>query len=167
MLYNVYKPKTNALKQNSLYGGKSTGFHHYMISVFFSYSEILESMLVDYAATEMGSLHDYSDAAPKGEIIRGNGITTFLLHVSQYKIFNQTNRVKTILIADALLKSFYSILGFKVIKDFATSNNFEEDHQKFHYDLTKSKVDQKNLLSYNIYKPSHDVLHFFVTIELT
>ena len=60
-----------------------------MISVVvFSYSETLESMLVVYAATEMGYLDDYSDAAPKGKSIRGNGITTFLLHVSQCIIFN-------------------------------------------------------------------------------
>ena len=84
--------------------------------VVFSYSETLESMLVDYAATEMVSLDDYSNSAPQGRSMRGNGITTFLLHVSQCIIFNQTNRIKTILIADALLKSFYSRLGFKVIK---------------------------------------------------
>ena len=53
-----------------------------MISVvMFSYSETLESMLVEYAATEMGFLDDYSDADPNQKIIRGNGITAFLLHV--------------------------------------------------------------------------------------
>ena len=86
----------------------------------------------------MGSLGDYSDAAPKGKIIRKNGITIFLLHVSQYKIFNQTNRVKTILIADALLKSFDSKLGLKFIKDFANSPNFEEARKRFHYEPGKS-----------------------------
>ena len=65
-----------------------------MISVVvFSYSETLESMLVEYTATEMGSLDDYSDAAPKGKGSRGNGITTFLLHVAQCIISNQINRV--------------------------------------------------------------------------
>ena len=72
MLYYVYKPKTNtsrtkntnqdenAYKYGPLYGGESTGFHHFMISVVvFSYSETLESMLVEYAATEMGFLDDY------------------------------------------------------------------------------------------------------------
>ena len=63
----------------------------------------------------MGLLDSYSDAAPQGKSMRGNGITTFLLHVAQCIIFNQTNRVKTILIADASLKSFYSRLGFKVM----------------------------------------------------
>ena len=96
MLYYVYKPKTNtsrtkntnedekAYKICPLYGGETTGFHRHMISVVvFSFSETLESMLVEYAAIEMGFLDDYSDAAPKGKIIRVNGITTFLLHVSQ------------------------------------------------------------------------------------
>ena len=72
-----------------------------------------------------------------------NVITKFLLHVSQCIIFNQTNRVKTTLIADALLKSFYSRLGFKVIKDFANSPNFEEARRQFHYESGKSKADQK------------------------
>ena len=84
-----------------------------MISVVvFSYSESLEMMLVDYAAIEMGSVDDYSDAAPKGRSIK-----TFLLHVAQCIIFNKKNLVKTTLIDNALLKSFYSRLGFKVIKD--------------------------------------------------
>ena len=75
----------------------------------FYYSETLEIMLVKYAVTETGSLDDYSDAAPKGKIIRRNGITKSLLQVAQYIIFNQTNRVETILIADASLKSFYQV----------------------------------------------------------
>ena len=61
--------------------------------VVFSYSETLESMLAEYAATEIGSLDDYSDSAPKGKIIRENSITTFLLHVAQCIISNQPNRV--------------------------------------------------------------------------
>ena len=60
-----------------------------MISVVvFSYSETLESMLVDYAVTEMGSLDDYLDAAPQVKSKRGIGITKFLLHVAQCIIFN-------------------------------------------------------------------------------
>ena len=140
------------------YGGESTGFHRHMISgVVFSYSETLESMLVDYAATETVSLDDYSDAAPKGKSIRGNGITTFLLHVAQCIIFNQKDCVKTTLVTNASLELFYSRLGFKVIKYFATSHNFEECRKQFHYESGKSKADQKKLLAYNIYKPSHDV----------
>ena len=72
----------------------------------------------------MGFLDYYSDADPNHKCIRGNGITTFLFHVSQCIIFNLTNHVKTILIANASLKSFYSRLGFTVIKDFPTSANF-------------------------------------------
>ena len=55
-----------------------------MISVLvFSYSETLKSMLVEYADTEMGFLNDYSDDDPNHKSIRGNGFTTFHLHVSQ------------------------------------------------------------------------------------
>ena len=112
-----------------------------MISVVvFSYSETLESMLVEYVASEMGFLDDYSDADPNNKGIRGNGITTFLLHIAQCIIFNLTNRVKKILIANASLKSFYSRLGFTVIKDFATSTNFEVARSQFHYEKGKSKA---------------------------
>ena len=78
-------------------------------------------MLVEYAVTEMGFLDDYSDADTKHKSIRGNGITTFPFHVVQCIILNLTNGVKTILIANASLKSFYSRLGFTVIKDFPFS----------------------------------------------
>ena len=124
-------------------------------------------MLVGYAATEMGFLDDYSDAHPNHKIIRGNGITTFIFHVAQCIISNQTNRVKTILIADASLKSFYSRLGFMLIKYFAISTNFEEACSRFHYETEKSKAEQKKLLAYIFYTTSDDVLHFSMTIELT
>ena len=107
MLFYIYKHKTNASRTKNtnddeqtynvfpFYGGESTGFHCHMISVVvFYYSETLESMLVDYASTEMISLDDYSDAAPKGKSIRGDGITTFLLHVAKYIIFNKTIALK-------------------------------------------------------------------------
>ena len=90
-----------------------------MISVVvFSYSENLKSMLIEYAATEMGFLDDYSNADPNHKSIRGNGITKFLFHVSRCIIFNLTNHVKTIPIANVSLKAFYSRLGFTVNKDF-------------------------------------------------
>ena len=96
-----------------------------MISVVvFSYSETLKSMLVEYAATEMGFLDDYSDADPNHKSMRGNGVTTFIFHISQCIIFNQTNFVKTILIANTSFKSFYSRLGFTFIKCFANSTKF-------------------------------------------
>ena len=68
-------------------------------------------MLVEYTATEMGFLDDYSDADPNHKRVRENGITTFLFHVAQCIIFCLTNCVKTILIANASWKSFYSRLG--------------------------------------------------------
>ena len=59
-----------------------------MISVVvFYYSETLKSMLVEYAATEMGFLDDYCNTDPNHKSIRGNGITAFLFHVSQFIIF--------------------------------------------------------------------------------
>ena len=94
----------------------------------------------------MGSLDYYLGAAPKGKNIRGNGITTFLLHVSQCIISNQTNRVKTTLIANASLKSFYQRLGFKVIRYFTTSPNFEEACKQFHYNSGKYKAYQKKTI---------------------
>ena len=45
-------------------------------------------MLVDYAVTEMGCFDNYSDAAPHAKTMRGNGITTFILHVAQCITFN-------------------------------------------------------------------------------
>ena len=84
-------------------------------------------MLVDYSVTEMGCFDDYLDAAPHIKAMRLNGITTFLLHVAQCITFRQTKFVTAAIIAEASLKSFYSRLGFKVIRDFATSPNFEED----------------------------------------
>ena len=89
----------------------------------------------------MGFLDDYSDADPNHKSIRGNGITKFIFHVSQCIIFNLTTQAKTILIANVLLKTFYSSLGFFVIKDFATSIKFEAARRRFHYDTEKSSLD--------------------------
>ena len=134
-------------KFGPLYGGESTGFHHHMISgVVFSYSETLNGMLVEYAVTEMGFLDDYSDADPNHKSIRGNGITTFLFHVTQCIIFNLTHSAKTVFIADASLKSFYSRLVFTVIKYFAIFTNFEVAHSQFHYDKGKSKTEHKQTI---------------------
>ena len=90
----------------------------------------------------MGFLDDYSDADPNHKSIRGNGITTFLFHVAQCIIFNLTTQVKIILISNVSLKTFYSRLGFSVIKDFATSATFEAARRKFHYDTGKPKEDE-------------------------
>ena len=121
-------------------------------------------MLIEYAATEMGFLDDYSDADPNHKSIRGNGITTFILNVDQYILFCLTNSVKKILITNASLKTFYSRLGFTVIEYFVTSTTFEEALSRFHYDKGKSKAEQKKA---SVYIPSHDKLDFFMTVELT
>ena len=94
----------------------------------------------------MGSLGEYSDATSQGKSMRGNGITTFLLHVAQCIIFNKKNCVKTIIIVDASLKSYYSSLDFKGIKYFANSPNFEEAHKRFHYESGKSKEYQEKTI---------------------
>ena len=74
----------------------------------------------------MGLFDYYSDAAPRAKNMRGNGINTFILNVSQCITFRQTHIVTSTLISKSWLKPFYSRLGFKVIKDFATSPHFEE-----------------------------------------
>ena len=137
-LYFVYKPKKNAprtditnddqdaYKYGQTYGDEPTSYHHNMISiVVFFYKNTLKSMLVDCAVTEMGCFDDYSDAAPRAKNMRGNGINTFLLHISKCIPFNIKKFVTETLIADALLKSLYSRLDFKVIKYFATSPNLK------------------------------------------
>ena len=111
---------------------RGTGHRHMISVVVFSYSETLKSMLVAYAATEMGFLDDYSDVDPDQKSIRGDGITTFIFHVAQCILLHLTNFVKTILISNASLKSFYSRLGFTVIKYFVTSTTFEAAHSRFH-----------------------------------
>ena len=70
-----------------------------MISVVvFSYSETLVSMLVEYEATEMGFLDDYLDADPNHTSIRGNDITTFILHVAQCIYFLKQIELKQYLL---------------------------------------------------------------------
>ena len=85
------------------------------------------------------SLYDYLDAAPHAKMMRGNGITNFLLQVAQFITFNQTSFFTATLIVEDQLKSLYSRLGFKVIKDFATSPKFEAARERFHYESGKSK----------------------------
>ena len=109
-LYYVYKPKKDtprtkntdddekAYKFGPKYGGEFTGFRW-----VFSYSETHKSMLVEYAATEMGFLDDYYDAVPNHNSIRGNGITTFIFQVAQCILYCLTNSFKTINISNASL----------------------------------------------------------------
>ena len=129
------------------YGDESTGYHRNMISgVVFFYSNTLKSMLVDHLVTEIVCFDDYSNFNPRDKNMRVNGITTFLLHVAQCITFLQTKFVTATIIAEALLKSFYPRLGFKVIKYLATSHNFEEAHKRFHYESGKYKVFQKQTI---------------------
>ena len=44
------------------------------------------------------------------------------------------------------MNSFYSRLGFKVIKYFANSPNFAEARKQFHYESGKSKANQKRII---------------------
>ena len=62
-------------------------------------------MLLDYKVTDMGCFEDYSDTAPHAKAMGGNGITTFILNVSQCITFQIL--FTATLIADASLKSFY------------------------------------------------------------
>ena len=116
-LYFIYRPKKNASRSDKTndiqityefaptYGDKSTAFHYHMIPVVvFFYSNLLQSMFVDYAVTDMGFFDDYSNATPRAKTMRGNGITTFLLHVAQCITLNQTKLVTGTLIAKASLK---------------------------------------------------------------
>ena len=58
-------------------------------------------MLVDYAVTEMGCFEDYSYASPRAKTMRGNGITTFILHVAQCITFRQINIFTATIISEA------------------------------------------------------------------
>ena len=137
-LYYFYKPKQNTSRTDiknydektykyvPTYGDESTIYHCHRISVvLLFYSNTPKSMLVDYAIIEMGCFGGYLYAAPRAKTMTVNGISTFLLHVAQCISLCQTNIVTAKLISEALLKPFYSRIGFKVIKDFATSPNFE------------------------------------------
>ena len=161
-LYFFHRPKKYASRtditnddQNAFsfaptYGDDSTAFHRHMISVVvFLYSNTLKSMLVDYSVIEMGCFDDCFDAVPCAKTMRGNGITTFLLHVTQCITFNQTKFVTATLIVETSLKSLYSSLGFNIIKAFATSPNFEKSCKRFHYESGKSEALQKKELAYN------------------
>ena len=101
-LYIFYRPKKKSSRTDiTTYDQKnykfvpkyvyvSTGYHRHMISVVvFFYSNILKSMLVDYAVTEISCFDDYLDAAPWAKTIRGNGIITFILHFAQCITFHQ------------------------------------------------------------------------------
>ena len=107
-------------------------------------------MLVDYAVKYMGCYDDSSDSAPRDKTMRVNVITTFLLHVAKFITFNK-KLVTATLFDKARLKSLYSRLGFKVIKDFATYHHLEKARKQFHYELGKSKELQKQTIGLQFY----------------
>ena len=111
---------------------------------------------VYYAFIEKGCFDDFLDAAPRAKKIRVNGVTTFLLHVDQSITFNQTKFVTETLIFEARLKELYSRLGFKVIKDFATSPTFEKARKRFNCESEKYALLQKK----------KNCLQFYQTIPL-
>ena len=79
----------NAYAFAPTYGDGSTAFHRLMISVVvFFYSNTLIIMFVDYSVIEMVLFDDYLDAAPRAKKMRGNCITTFLLHFFQCITFH-------------------------------------------------------------------------------
>ena len=100
-------------------------------------------MLVDYKVKDIGCFDDYSNAAPRAKIMRGNGITKFLVHIAQCITFYQNIFVTATLISESSLKPFHSRLGFKFIKDFAASPNLEKACKIFHYESGKSEELQK------------------------
>ena len=73
------------------------------------------------------------------------------MHVAQCITFNQTQFVNAKIISEARLNSLYSRLGFKVIKDFATSPNFEGARKQFHYESGKFKALQKQTIGLQCY----------------
>ena len=101
---------------------------------------------MNYKVTGMGCFDDYSDAAPHAKIMRVNGIATFLLYVAQCINFCQTKFVTETLIYEASLKSFYSRLGFKVIKGFVKYPNLEEVCKQFNYESGKSRALKKQTI---------------------
>ena len=118
-----------------------------MISVVvFFYSNTLQSMCMDYAGIEMVCFDDYSDAATHAKTMRGNGITTFFFAFYPMYHFQLHRIVTATLITEASLKLLYSRLGFKVIKYFATSPNFEKSFKQFNYKSGISKQLQKKTI---------------------
>ena len=65
--------------------------------------------------------------------------------------FQSNKRITATLISETRFKSLYSRLGFKVIKDFATSTNFKEARKRFCYESGKSKALQKQTIGLKCY----------------
>ena len=94
----------------------------------------------------MGCFDEFLDTAPGDKTMRGNGISTFLLHVAQCIPYHLKKIVSATLISNASSKSFYSRLGFKVIKDIVISPNFGEAHNRFNFESGQSRTLQKQTI---------------------
>ena len=81
--------------------------------------------------------------------------------------FQSKKKTTATFIVEARLKSLYSRLGFKVIKDFATSPNFEKACKWFHYDTGKSKTLKKQTIGLQCYLTIPQRVIFVMTIKLT
>ena len=107
-------------------------------------------MLVDYAVTYMVCFDDYLDAAPYAKTMRGNGITNFILHVAQCIIFNQMKFVTETFVSKSCLKSLYSRLGFKFIKDSETYPILERLASNLIMSQENPKTFRNIQLAYNV-----------------
>ena len=79
------------------------------------------------------------------------GLETGNNNISQCIDFNQTHFFTATLNPEALLKSLYSRLRFKVIKDLATSTNSKEACKRFRYDSGKYKELKKQTIGLQCY----------------
>jgi hypothetical protein len=111
----------------------------------------LQSMMVDYAVTEFVCFDDYLDASPLVKTMRGTGFTVFILHIAQCMAFHKSKWLNTTLVAEFKLKSFYSKLRFKVIKDFAQSPIMEVARPRFHFEGSDSNVNKKKTIGMPCY----------------
>ena len=96
-------------------------------------------VLVYYAVTDMGCFDDYLDDTPRSKKMRGMVLLPFFCMLPNVP-FLIKNVVTATLIAESLFKSLYSRLGFKVIKYFAASPNFEKSRKQFNYESVKSNA---------------------------
>ena len=99
--------------------------------------------------------------------MRLKGLTAFLLYVAQCITFNEKRFFTATIIAEASLKSLYSRLGFKVIKYFTTSPNFENSRKQINYESGKSnKLHKKIGLKFHLTIPRRVTNFYGNRIEL-
>ena len=84
----------------------------------------------------------------------------FFCKLHNISLSTETKKNTATLTAEESLKSLYSRLGFKVIRDFLTSTNFEKFHKLFSYNSGKFKAFQKQTIGLQCYK----IIPRYVTI---